>query len=50
MPSYKPTSTNSAGSTYAKFNKRMGGPNSGGVIAVTLASLETASGGIITVA
>jgi hypothetical protein len=48
MPSYKPTSTNSAGSTYAKFNKRMGGPNSGGVIAVTLASLETASGGLIT--
>jgi len=50
MPSYKPTSTNSAGSTYAKFNKRMGGPNSGGVIAVTLSSLETASGGLITVA
>lgn len=48
MPSYKPTSTNSAGSTYAKFNKRMGGPNSGGVIVVTLASLETASGGLIT--
>jgi hypothetical protein len=48
MPSYKPTSTNSAGSTYAKFNKRMGGPNSGGVIVVTLANSETASGGLIT--
>ncbi len=48
MPSYKPTSTNSAGSTYAEFNKRMGGPNSGGTIVVALASLETVSGGFIT--
>jgi len=50
MPSYKPTSTNSAGSTYGKFNKRMGGPNSGGTIVVSLSGSETDSGGLITVA
>ncbi len=48
MPSYKPTSTNSAGSTYGKFNKRMGGPNSGGTIVVSLSGSETDSGGLIT--